>query len=532
MLKIIHAARQTYGLRTNDYARYHAHAARRVATLHRATKTLNKPSSRKTAASGAGSKSKKANSSSSAGKGAYVSTTSQVTADSVLKDERLLELLVWEAERAWAEGMKIREEIAVLERSNTAQALAPKRHRAVKRYQKASHHASVLSDIARTLYKMPNAPFTASAAIQIEIYHHYMDGTLGFVKSTSPGPSSTHTYTSSKGPKDHLRSLGSAYVLLETYGQAITQATEEAIAFELLDELEPLVRFCAYKARSSDNRPPADLARDAGKDAISRLHDSDHYPGLLAKLAKEQNANQKSKSRNSATVNHLSWRDVDLPIRSAELAEILGRVNAAIRDIAPRTSTTAQKQSHATSASVYDRSLATLIEAEDRARKLVEDNAVALARAHSERFEAAAKPLNLIHSYILFHLLSVRLQRDEALLQATLVRLARREAKFTDELSTFGPASMRVKRRRMKLYPVLIKLLDGMTQSFERMRSLTVVEEDAMDLAEETDAGLAYCQARRSVGSHIFYLYSLLKTYLPTQMPLSRRNIRHARQIS
>lgn len=497
MLKIVHAARQTYGLRTNDYARYHAHAARRVATLHRATKTLNKPSSKKTAASAAAGKGKKANSSSSASKSAnYVSTTSQVTAESVLKDDRILELLVWETERAWSEGMKQREEIASLERSNAPQALAPKRHRAVKRFQRASQHAQKLSDIAQALYKLPNAPFSAAAAFQIEIYRHYMDGTLGFVKATSPGGPSSHVTGSSAPTSTALLSLGSAYVLLESYGQATALATEEAIAFELLDELEPLIRFCAYKTGSSRDRLPAEIARDAGKDALKLLEDDQRYPSLITKLAKEGNASHKKKAGKAAIVNHLSWRDIDLPVRSAELAEILGRVKIALADIVSKTSTKTKGQ---TAISAYERSLATLLEAEDRARKLVDDNAIALARAHSARFEAAAKPLNLVHSYILFHLLSVRLQRDEALLQATLGRLARREAKVSNDTTTFGALSMRVKRRRMKLYPVLIKLLDGMTQSLETTRSLTVVEDDSTDLAEETDALLAYSKARRSV---------------------------------
>lgn len=502
MLKIIHAARQTYGLRTNDYARYHAHAARRVATLHRATNTSNKPSSKKNALPAG--KSKKAGggsgSGSTANRAAYTSTTSQISAESVLKDERLLELLLWETERAWSEGMKQREEIASLERANMSQALAAKRHRAVKRFQRASEHSAKLSALARTLYKMPNAPLSAAAACQIEIYRHYMQGTLGFVRATSPGDSTSSVYPS---PSLALSALGSAYVLLESYAQATTHATEEAIAFELLDELEPLIRFCSYKA-GIDNVPPAETARKEGKDAIKSLEASDRYPNVLGKLAKEESAYRKNRSSIGETVNHLSWRDIDLPIRNAELAELLGRVNRAIAQIERKSSS---KGRRITSTSTYDRALAMLIEAEDKARKLVDDNSVALARAHSSRFEAAAKPLGLVHSYILFHLLAIRLQRDEALVNATMVRLARREATFSSENTTFGPVSMRVKRRRMKLYPVLIKLLDGMTQSLERMRSLPVVEDDSVDLAEETDALLAYTRARRSVYDRAFTGY-------------------------
>lgn len=495
MLKIIHAARQTYGLRTNDYARYHAHATRRVATLHRATNTLNKPSSKKNALPAGKSKKaagSKGASGSTANKAAYTSTTSRVSAESVLKDERLLELLLWETERAWSEGMKQREEVASLERSNTSQALAAKRHRSVKRFQRASEHAAKMSTLARTLYNLPNAPFSAAAAFQIEIYSSYMQGTLGFIKATSPGGAVSSTSPSAASA---LESLGNAYVLLESYAQITPHATEEAIAYELLDELEPLIRFCAYKC-GSGNDLPAEMARSAGQDAVSRLAQNNGYPDLLASFVKEQKTDRKNMSRAFEMVNHLSWRDIDLPIRNAELAELLGKVNMAIAHVAAQSFSKGKRIART---SVYDRSLATLIEAEDKARRLVDDNSVALARAHSARFEAAAKPLNLVHSYILFHLLSIRLQRDETLFEATLIRLVRREAKSTAVTATFGPLPMRVKRRRMKLYPVLIKLLDGMTQSCERLRSLAVVEEDSTDLAEEVDALTAYTRARRSV---------------------------------
>lgn len=520
LLKIIHAARQTYGLRTNDYGRYHAHAARRVATLHRSTKTLNKPSSKKNAASTG--RSKKAGSSGVIGKAAYTSTTSQISADNVLKDERLLELLVWETERAWSEGMKQREEIASLERSGAPQALAPKRHRAVKRFQRAVEHATKLSSVAQTLYKRSDAPFAASAAFQIEIYRHYMLGTLGFVKATSPGASATQA---SSSPASALKSLGSAYVLLENYAEATAHSTEEAIAFELLDELEPLVRFCAYKAGTQSNGPPAEIARSSGAEAMSELEANDRYPDLLIKLAHEEKATRRNKNQASDTVKHLCWRDIDLHVRSVELAELLGRVGKAVSELGHRPASSARNK--VISASAFDRSLATLIEAEDKARKLVDDNSVALSRAHSTRFEAAAKPLNLVYSYIVFRLLSVRLQRDEALLKATLVKLARREAKFNGDVTTFGPMSMRVKRKRVKLYPVLIKLLEGMIQSLERIRSLTVVEDDSAGLADETDALLAYTRARRCL--YLGETYAMLDKY-PEALTLIQRGNIYVRQ--
>ncbi|KAK9900292.1 hypothetical protein P389DRAFT_192574 [Cystobasidium minutum MCA 4210] len=550
LLKIIHAARQTYGLRTNDYSRYHAHCVRRVNTLHRATKTLNKPSSSSSkknatsstaAAAASTSKGKKKNAKTGSKNNTFTSTTSQITSDAVLKDERLLELLVWEAERSWSEGMKQREEIAALERSNNnnaPQALASKRHRAIKRFHRACQHAEALSTIAKALYSAPSDPLTASSAFQIELYYQYMLGTFAFVKVSSPrGAISTETATSIS-PASALKSLSTAYVLLESYGQASQRATEEAIAFELLDELEPLIRFCAYKAGTHSSQPPAEIAKDAGKESVSELEKQDRYPNILNRYSKEQSIFNKKKSRKDiGTVHQLTWRDIDIPVRSAELADTLGRVQKAIDDVASRQSrlSSRSKTSHkatSVSSAVYDRSLAVLIEAEDKARKLVEDNATALARAHSARFEAAAKPLTTVHSYISFHLLSIRTQRDEALMQETKKTLARREAKVISQNSLYGPVSMRVKRRRMKLYPIIIKLLDSMAQSYEKMRQLAVVEEDSTDLAEEVDALLAYSKARRCL--YLGETYAMLDKYAEAITLLQRGALylRQARSAS
>jgi signal recognition particle subunit SRP68 len=517
VLKIIHTSRQTYGLRTNDYSRYHAHAVKRVSTLHRATKTVNKPSTKnKNAVSSTSSKKLRKIGASTATKNnkddkliatrkQFISTTSQINVDSALKDERILELLLWEAERAWSEGMRQREELAILERNNTKSSipLAAKRHSYIKRFQRASQHAEALSNIAKQFFKMPSQPLTASAAFQIEICHQYMNGTLAFAKASSSSSSAASSSTSTS----LVQPLAAAYVLLENYGKTSNRATEEAIAFELLDELEPMIRFCAYKAGISTDKETAETARDIGKDTLQQLQQAQAFPSLIARYTEEEKVSSKKRSKDIQTVHQLTWRDIDIPIRSAELAEALGSVVAALQSIKSRRTRKAGKSVSAITAdlsrfktvpiSVYERALSSLIEAEERSRKLVDDNNTALAKAHSARFEASAKPLGTAHSYIAFNLISVRLQRDEALLESTLTKLKRRENKAISTSISFGPIATRVKRRRMKLYPILIKLLDGMVQSLENLRELSVVEEDTRDMGEQVDSLIAYTKARR-----------------------------------
>lgn len=236
VLSLIQSARLTYGLRTNDYARYHRHATRRIATLHRVTTGNDKGVTGKS--KGTASKSSKKSAIS------HNASSKQIDAEGILKDERLIELLVWETERAWAEGMRGREELAILERNNDKAGLASKRHRSHRRLVKAAEHAEKLVSLLRPLGEQ----VTASTMVQLEIYSLYMAGTHSFALASSPSFSSSSSSSESSPAREGANKLSTAYVLLEALAKYTERATQEALAFEMLDELEPMIRYCAYKA--------------------------------------------------------------------------------------------------------------------------------------------------------------------------------------------------------------------------------------------------------------------------------------------
>lgn len=462
----------------------------------------------------------------------------------------MLELLLWEAERAWAEGLRSREEVALLERKQQQQQqqpLAQKRHRAIRRLLKASQHAEKLSSLLAEL----GESFSTSTSIQAEVYALYMQGYYSFAlaSSSSAAAAAGIQHDSSESPSastsgspaaNGAKQLSLAYVLLESFATNSNRATEEALAFEVLDELEPMIRFCAYRAEmSSGNSSVAETARKLGKEQLSSKPASKAAPSWSDLVDKHKVETQqqaasstpagrggkgKSTGGEPVVVTQLQWRDVDVPVRSAELAAALGKVESVLESLESKEATGGsvgtKKQSRPTpvptavaggssrSMATYDRALAVLSEAEDRARKLVDDNNTALSKAQSARFEAASKPLKTAHAYITLQLLCLRIRRDDALFASSLANLRKKEEgkklrkpkarrQEAHLFERYGPLPRLIKRRRAKALPVLIKLLEVIIQSLEQLRELPLVEDDSQDLASVVDASIAYDKARK-----------------------------------
>jgi signal recognition particle subunit SRP68 len=143
---------------------------------------------------------------------------------------------------------------------------------------------------------------------------------------------------------------------------------------------------------------------------------------------------------------------------------------------------------------------------------------IALSRSHSARFQAATAPLKLAHSYLSFQLLSIRIQRDDALARDTFHRIDVRER---DRPNSRPISQARKARRRSKAYAIIVKLYDGILQSLEQIRDLVIVEEDA-DLSQTVDACLSLIKARRYVVTWVSVFLSVYLTQPDRALFLSR----------
>mgnify|MGYP002477643702 CR=1 FL=1 len=132
---------------------------------------------------------------------------------------------------------------------------------------------------------------------------------------------------------------------------------------------------------------------------------------------------------------------------------------------------------------------------------------IAATKGNTARSEASARPLSLFHSYIQYHLLTVRLKRDLLLIASSASKLASREAKihateaaFVAQTGSRDPlvAEGKVRRLRAKAYPGLVKVFDTALLSLETLRDLEAVERDD-ELSTTVEARIALVRAQRCV---------------------------------
>lgn len=111
-----------------------------------------------------------------------------------------------------------------------------------------------------------------------------------------------------------------------------------------------------------------------------------------------------------------------------------------------------------------------------------------------------------MHAYIVYQLLSRRIQRDLLLISTLL-------SSSPGPRSTTKPATgAKVKEAGVdvRLYPAVVKLLETILQSLGQMRNLSIVDESP-DLAAAVEARLSFTKARRSASLfNYFPLQSLL----------------------
>lgn len=107
---------------------------------------------------------------------------------------------------------------------------------------------------------------------------------------------------------------------------------------------------------------------------------------------------------------------------------------------------------------------------------------------------SGGRDIHFVHAYILYQLLSRRIQRD-LLLKSMLIA-----SESGDKLNPEEGKKKTVKQEPVdyRLYPAVVKLLDAVLQSLMQMRTLTIVE-DCPDLVSAVEARITFTNAQRWV---------------------------------
>ncbi|KAF7340175.1 Signal recognition particle subunit SRP68 [Mycena venus] len=417
-LQIANEQRNAYGLRYNDFARYRKHCANRT---HRLRSTLKMTH----------------------GKGREFKKLPPLTPE-IVKDGHL-QLLLLEAERAWAYSQEL-SSLALLP-ANADQA-STLRHSATGRFRRAVNWSTQLLSLCQSLYA--SSRLSAENLLQVTVYTLILNGRFLRYRDEFD---------------DALIQLSVARGLLDELAASASTSRDQALATLFSDEVGPEIRYCAHElGRTKAYDIDGIVGEVAGK---NRNHIVEGCDTIIKKLKSEGDAAGKAAGRKKLA--ELTWEDQPVPVRNPELVDVLLKVQEAEH----RLDGFQQGSSSSTSkkgVAAYDAILLALSDAEEVARKLVEAQQLS---GSSSTAPAGARDIHFVHAYIVYQLLSRRIQRDLLLVTALL---------SSESTPVFSPA--------------VVKLLDTVLQSLNQMRALSVVD-DSPDLASAVEARLSFTKARR-----------------------------------
>ncbi|TFK91525.1 hypothetical protein K466DRAFT_659987 [Polyporus arcularius HHB13444] len=470
-LLIANEQRNAYGLRYNDYERYRKHCYNRTHRLRSSLKMTY-------------------------GRGREFKKLPPINLETV--KEGHLQLLLFEAERAWAHSQEMQAESLKLSSTaksssgSAAEAAAKQssslRKHATRRMRRSIHWATQLLSHCQALYAQSR--LSAEDLTQVNTYTLILNGRFLHQRYEF---------------EDALVQLSVARNLLDALADAAATSRAQALAVAFADEIGPEIRHCAHELRRDKAYDVDAVVADvAPKHRNALVQDCD---AILAGLKDETGAVGQGKGK----LKELLWEDEPVPVRNPELVDVLLKVQEAEERLSAAEKPGGDEHGKSEKGKAgkgarskrgvasYDAILLALSEAEDVARKLAEGQKLSGATA-----AAGTRDIHFVHAYIVYQLLSRRVQRD-LLLTSTLLHQLHAAQK--------AHASSRKMHVDARLYPAIVKLLDSVLQSLEQMRTLPIVDESP-DLAAAVDARLSFTKARRCY--YLAWCYVPLKKYAET----------------
>ncbi|KAF8168357.1 hypothetical protein B0H34DRAFT_685178 [Crassisporium funariophilum] len=471
-LQLANEQRNAYGLRYNDFPRYRKHCANRT---HRLRSTLKMTH----------------------GKGRDFKKLPPITPE-IVKDGHL-QLLLFEAERSWAYAQELT--TASMQPANNERATSL-RHSATGRFRRAVNWSTQLLFLCQTLFK--SSRMSAENLIEVSVYTIILNGRFLRYRDDF---------------EDALIQLSVARGLLDELANAASTSRDQALAVLFADEVGPEIRYCAHELGRTKAYDVSSIVSElAPKYRSEIVEDCD---ALVAKLQAEERTHAKLKMKLTERI----WDGQPVPVRYPELVDVLLKVEEAenaLADVQKDTRRPAGANSKRSKLGVtaYDAVLSALSDAEEVARRLEGMQETSANVASS----SGGRDIHFVHVYILYQLLSHRIQRD-LLLMTTLLA-----SDSGDKAKAQGPKKTIASKAPVdsRLYPAVVKLLDTVLQSLAQMRTLSIVD-DNPDLASAIEARIAVSNARRCV--YLAQCYSATKKYAEALVLLQHATI-HVRETT
>ncbi|PIA15283.1 hypothetical protein COEREDRAFT_16169 [Coemansia reversa NRRL 1564] len=276
IFEYVHTARQTHGIRVQDYQRYRRYCTHRLHSVRKAIK-LQQGTSK-------------------------AFRKQDVTADMASKPEHV-EVLLLQAERAWAYAMELREQYTRTEE--------PRQHQhVVRRLRAACKAARQLTNIAPRFCDRRTALTAAAYWLQLQ-------SQLSF--ETEQWEAALDCAALSRIVSDQLTRDSGAQLY------ALSQAMVAA--------LDPIVRLAAYRVRvpGAQHAQPASIAtqwyelnmKAAASRVSTTISEYDDIVCALEALAEETRAKASDDTGSAAFANKLQWRGGRVTFADRELASLV-----------------------------------------------------------------------------------------------------------------------------------------------------------------------------------------------------------------
>jgi len=270
-----------------------------------------------------------------------------------------LQLLLFEAERAWAYSQELTTQSLDPAKADKGSAL---RHGATSRFRRAINWATRLLSLAQSLYASKR--LSAENLLELTTYTLILNGR--FLRSRE------------ELLQDALSQLSVARYLLDNLSAQATSSRDQALATLFIDEIGPEIRYCAHQL---GNKRAYDV--DGIVQELSAVHKDklvEDCDNVLATLREETASGIRGSLKQK--LNTLMWEGKPVPIRNPELVDALLKVQEAEAKLAATKKhpggDKVQSGSNTTKRSVgaYDAVLSALSDSEEVARKQAETQQV------------------------------------------------------------------------------------------------------------------------------------------------------------
>ncbi|KAF9455522.1 hypothetical protein BDZ94DRAFT_1327528 [Collybia nuda] len=477
-LQLANEQRNAYGLRYNDFARYRKHCANRTHRLRSSLKMTH-------------------------GKGRDFKKLPPLNTD-IIKDGHL-QLLLFEAERAWAYSQDLATQALKPENADRA---STTRHTATGRFRRAMNWSTQLLSHCQTLHT--TGRLSTENLLEVTVYTLVLNGRFLRFRDDF---------------EDALVQLSVARALLDALAATASTSRDQALAVLFADEIGPEIRYCAHelgRAKAYDvDGIVAELAAENRNEIVEGCD------VLLEKLKTEGKAAEAGEIRKK--LGELSWEGQPVPVRNPELVDVLLKVQEAEARLGNHgksgtgdgaVSRQPKENRSKKGVAAYDSILLALSDAEEVSRKLSEAqqacSSIAILSGTSSGSSGKGRDIQFVHAYIVYQLLSRRIQRDLLLVSALLTTSKENPH---GKLSNISAKPEQVDSR---LYPAVVKLLDTVLQSLNQMRTLSIVD-DSPDLAAAVEARTSFTKARRCL--YLSWCYIPVKRYAEALTLIQHANI-------